>query len=219
MASLTTVYVTVRKEDYEKHQDIFAGADEAKDLDGGLVHMSFYEKQVADFPVCETLLEQSIPYDKEWEPALEHVEGVQHHRIRENGTTWLMEFNGGEQETVSLADALDALEEGRIGQYLEAQKANKTPMPWPEQNEIMERRGEAAKELWALDAKTLAKMITFRCASLAAEANESPRGHIVSPQEMARTVNGLGQRQQIAFLLDNGYLVDEDYDYTRTIAL
>lgn len=223
MASFTTVWVDVRKADYEKHQALFSTADEVNEDPSlsesvNMLTLSYYDVETEDFEVERAMFEANIPHDKHWDSTLSHSDGQSFFRVLENGQTDFKQFDGDENKTIMLDETIAAFEAGDIEAFLNAQKAKKTPISWEAQDVIMEKRDAAYQELSNLDARSLAKMVLFKCVSLAADGNVDAVDNTMTPQEYALIVNGKGQDEQIAYLLDNGYLVDEhDYTVTKTM--
>lgn len=219
MASLTTVWLDIRKADYEKHQALFSTADgisecETESEDVEMITLSYFDVETEDFDVERNMIEANIPHDKTWDSTLSHPDGMSFFRVLENGQKDFRSFEGDKYETILLREAVAAFEAGNIEAYLNEQKAKKTPLSWEAQDVIIKKREDAFTTLSSIDAHSLAKQVLFRCSELAADGKLNAEDDTMTPNEYAKDINGKGLEHQIKFLLDNGYLVHDVNDLT-----
>lgn len=137
MGARTTVVLTVRAVDFENHISIFEGPDRKEVLQDGLVSLVYEGVGYEMLGFEKKLQELRIPYTRNWDSDEDLEGGAEYFRILSNGETDLKLVYLSDEYCIGLDEAIQAFEQGRIGEFLQAERAKRTAISWPEQIAIL----------------------------------------------------------------------------------
>ncbi|MFV7771677.1 hypothetical protein [Shewanella marisflavi] len=184
MADRTSVYLTLRQADFERHEELFEYRDGEETLPNALIKLSFFDVN-PDMPEVKSPLHNHfIPHDWEIEANQYEAGGIERLRILADGSRQLTISNELDGH-VKLDEVIAAYELNELKNYLESKKQQQA-LSWEDQEIIMQARADAKAYLNGLSD---------------AEFNAVVVQTIEEPKRATR-------EQATRYLIDTGYLPD-----------